>query len=108
MADIWRARDRAGREVALTEAGMTLLDERPWMAGWEDGIRNAIERPDFVNGDAEYPRRECFYQRAVPSGPWLKVVVNYVPVPPQGTWIGAVITAYPTWHRKRKERHLWP
>ena len=38
----------------------------------------------------------------------MKVVVNYRPVPPQGTWEGEVITAYHARRPKSKEAQLWP
>jgi hypothetical protein len=39
---------------------------------------------------------------------FLKVVVQYRPVPPQGTWAGEVITAYRGKKRKSREVLLEP
>jgi hypothetical protein len=69
-----------------------------------DEVRTAIERPDFVTRDARYRHREIYYRRVAPGPGLLKVVVQYRPVPPQGAWVGEVITAYRV--RKRKSREV--
>jgi hypothetical protein len=70
-----------------------------------DDIRTAIEQPDFVTRDWKYRHRENFYRRTASGRRYLKVVVNYRPVPPQGTWIGEVITSYcPNQPDEREER----
>lgn len=109
VATIWRARDRAGREVALTEMGEAhILERHPELVGAEQEIRTAIEAPDTVTRDATIPHRECLYRRSRLGRPLLKVVVQYRPVPPQGTWAGEVVTVLPVPKVKRKERRLWP
>jgi hypothetical protein len=103
MADIWRTRDRFGREVVLTEAGMEhILERRPRMAGRERDIRAVLEDPKQVNRDAQHPDRECFYGGRG-DGPYLKVVVAY-----RADDFGLVITAYPAQYVKRGEPQLWP
>jgi hypothetical protein len=78
------------------------------MADRMDDVRDAIEHPDFVAQDVRYHHREVHYRR-VPSGQsLLKVVVQYRPVPPQGTWAGEVITAYRVKKRKSREVMLEP
>jgi hypothetical protein len=109
VAEIWRTQDRAGREVVLTPTRLDhILGRHNYMAGRLDQVRTAVEQPDFVTRDSEYPRREICYRRT-PSGQGLmKVVVNYRPAPPQGTWIGEVITAYRIDERNIQEVQLWP
>jgi hypothetical protein len=95
--------------VSLTDAARGhIVGKHPAMPGREADVRAAIESPDFVNADARYPRRENHYRRAGVGAPYLKGVVKYRPVPPQGTWIGEVVTAYPTRVVPPKEQHLWP
>ena len=109
MEEVWRATDRSGRQVVLNADGWRhILDRHPEFTGRENELRAAVERPDRVTRDAFIAVRECLYRRTTGPRPWLKVVVHYRPVPPQGTWAGSVITAYPAPEVKRKERQLWP
>jgi hypothetical protein len=78
------------------------------MAGRLDEIRLTVEQPSLVARDVKYPRRNNHYRRVLVEPGWLKVVVNYRPIPPQGTWLGEVITAHPVDGPKRKEALLWP
>jgi hypothetical protein len=106
VEEIWRTRDRRGRVVVLTVASWAhILDRRAAMANRLDQVRAAIERPDLVTRDVRHFHREIHYRR-FPSGGWLKVVVGYRPVPPQGTWAGVVITAYPVERPRSKEEPL--
>ena len=111
MAVIKRLRDRAGREVVLTEARWAhILREHNELAGRRAEIRATVELPEFVSADADNAHRENHYRRLGPNEPFLKVVVHYRPVPPQGTWEGEVITAHQVGTRrvKRREQQLWP
>ncbi|MGH2617237.1 MAG: hypothetical protein ACRDJC_18545, partial [Thermomicrobiales bacterium] len=85
-----------------------MLDEHAEMASRLDEVRIAVERPDFVTRDREYRHREIHYRVALFRPPLLKVVVQYRPVPPQGTWAGEVITAYPVKARDPREEPLPP
>ena len=98
MAAIWRARDRGGREVELTEARWAHImeDHESDMTGREADVWAAVGRPDRVSADANDPRRECLYRYLGPGRLKLKVVVGCEPVPPSGAWAGTVITAYLT------------
>lgn len=109
MATIWRTRDRLGREVILTEAGREhMLSKHPEMATRVDEARATVEQPDLVTRSAGYPHRECFY-RNVPLGRLkTKVVVNFRPVPPQGTWQGRVVTVHRTRRVGPEEEQIWP
>ena len=109
MAEIWRTRDRRMCEVTLTSARRAhILDEHAELASQLDEIRTAIKHPDLVTRDARYARRENHYRRAPFGLGWIKVVVNYRPVSPQGAWMGEVITAYPIDRPEPKEAPLWP
>ena len=109
MATVWRTRDRLGRAVVVTEADWQhiVAQRAPAVPSLGD-IRAAVETPDVVNADARYPRRENHCRRAGAAGSYLKVVVAYRPVPPQGTWAGRVVTAYHTGTFPQKEQNLWP
>lgn len=109
MAEVWRTRDRIGREVVLTSLRHDhILAEHDDLAPQMDDARLATEQPDFITRDARYPHRENHYRRTLWSQLLVKVVVNYRPVPPQGTWEGEVITAYRARRPKSKEAQLWP
>ena len=63
MAEIWRTRDRFGREVILTDLGWAhILVGHPEMAGRESDIRAAVEDADFINWDADRADRENHYR----------------------------------------------
>lgn len=109
MAELWRTRDRLGREVVFTsEARNHILERHDDMADRLSEIRSVVERPDYVTQDADYPHRENHYRRTPSGRRFIKVVVEYRPVPPQGTWAGAVVTAHISRKPKRKEALLWP
>jgi hypothetical protein len=109
LEEIWRTQDRLGREVVFTtECRGHILDEHDDMADRLDAVRPAIEQPDYVTLDADYPHRENHYRRTPSGRRYIKVVVEYRPVPPQGTWIGKVITAHICRKIKREEALLWP
>ena len=104
MADIWRTRDRFGREVVLTDRGWAhILAGHPELLGREGDFRGVVETSDFVNFDADHANRENHYRWSVGDGLHLKVCVEYAAIGP-----GAVVTA-PLLHRiKRRERRRWP
>jgi hypothetical protein len=107
--EIWRTRDHLGRVVVLKPAGLdhVRLRHQEFARRLEEA-RSVIERPDFVTRDRHRAHRECFYRQELSGKGLIKVVVHYRPIPPQGTWIGEVITAYHTDHRAPKEVRIWP
>ena len=109
LAEIWQTWDYLGREVVFTtDRHDHVLQRHGDMADRLDEIRATVERPDFVTCDRGYPRREIHY-RYTPSGQgFIRVVVNYRPVPPQGTWAGEVITGFRVEERNFEEVQLWP
>ena len=78
------------------------------MADRLDEVRISIEQPDYVTRDPRYHHREIHYRRTPSGKGWIRVVVEYRPVPPQGTWAGEIITAYRVERRKGKEVPLEP
>jgi hypothetical protein len=109
VAEIWQTRDRAGRDVVLTPAGFDhILQGHDEIVDQLDEVRTTIEQPDFVTRDARYHHREIHYHRRASGQGLLKVVVQYRPVPPQGTWMGEVVTAYHVRKHKRTEVLLEP
>ncbi len=109
MAAIWRIRDRLGREVVLTEMRWQHMRYRHQdMAQRLADVRAVIENPDVVTVDADFGHRQNSYRRFGTSRLFVKVVVHYRPVPPQGMRVGEVITAYTTQRIAAKENALWP
>jgi len=95
LEEVWQVQDYRGRDVLFTEASRDhILHRRRELAAILSDIREAISRPAVVTRDLTYPRRECHYGFiAAPPG-MIKGVVQYRPVPPQGRWVGEIVTAY--------------
>jgi hypothetical protein len=85
-----------------------IISEQAELAYFMDAVRIRGERPDLVRRDRQYAHRDNHYRRASPDRLWKKVVVNYRPVPPQGTWEGEIITAHYIDSPASKEVKLWP
>lgn len=73
------------------------------MAGHLNDVQTTVEAPEVVTRDTEYMHREVYYRRPTGRQLFLRVVVLYRPVPPQGAWTGEVVTAYQTARVDRKE-----
>jgi hypothetical protein len=98
-----------GREVIFTSARRDhVLQRHSDMADRLDEVRSAIEQPDLITRDREYARRQVHYRRTPSGRGFIRVVVNYRPVPPQGTWAGEVIIAHRVNERDMEEVQLWP
>jgi hypothetical protein len=78
------------------------------MVGRLGAVQTTVEHSDFITRDREYPHREVHYRRTPSEQGWIRVVVNYRPVPPRGTWVGEVITAFRIDRRDIEEEPLWP
>jgi hypothetical protein len=79
----------------FTEASRDhILQRRRDLATNLSEIREAISRPAVVTRDLKYARRECHYGFTSSPPGMIKVVDQYRPVPPQGRWVGEVVTAY--------------
>jgi len=107
--EIWRTRDRAGRDVVLTSATRDhILRRHAKKADRLAEIRTATEHPDLVARDVKFDRREIYYRRTPSAQGWMRFVVYYGPVPPQGIWAGEVITSYYVDEPNVQEVQLWP
>ncbi len=105
MTNVIEARDPRGWTVFCTEAQWErhVLAARSWMAGWEDDVKTAIEKPVLpIFQDADFEDRHIYY------GPnhrgkdrYMKVVVV---VKEEG--LAEVITAFPTDSAKSGEKML--
>jgi hypothetical protein len=109
MATLWESVDRFGRVVRLTEEGWShIVTDRKRATPSIGEVRAAVEAPTRVTVDAKFAQRECYYRGQDQSRLFLKVVVHYRPVPPQGTWEGTIITAFFVGSVPRREAHRWP
>jgi hypothetical protein len=109
LVEIWTTHDRLKRDVVLLAKGVGHIRERHGsMADRLDEIRIAVEQPDLVTRAIDYERRENHYRRRPSGKAWTKVVVQYRPVPPQGTWRGEVITAFRVGNPDPEEEILTP
>ena len=109
MDEIWRTRDNFDRVVYLSRVKLAHIRSRhKEFADRLVDIRSTIEKPDFVARHRLREHRECFYREEAPGKELIKVIVHYRPIPPQGTWIGEVTTAFPVGLYRPKEVKLWP
>jgi len=107
---IRRGWERLGWDVALMVVGSAhiLVGQANDLTGREAEMGEAVARAETIPEDARDARRECHYRRVGPGHRLLKVVVGYNPVPPLGTWIGTVVTAYFVGAVEPKEKPRWP
>lgn len=105
--------DRLGREIVLYEDTWYdhILVDHPRMANRVDALEQTITRPDRITRDRFIPERECYYRTGILPPPdkryYLKVVIEFVGVGPDGIERGIVVTAYPSPHIAPDEAHLW-
>lgn len=104
MATLFEAIDIWGRRVTCDEDWWNLhvVGQRPFMQGWHDQAKRAIENPLAVHRDAVHKDREIFYVARKGREPYLKVVVSF-----KGN-IGTVLTTYLTGKIKPGEVPIWP
>ena len=99
----------AGREVSLTAARSAhIVGQHPDMVGRLANVRATVEAPEAVTRDRTYPNREVHYRRPPGELRYVRVVVRYLPVPPDGTFVGEVITAHWIGMVEQRETHVWP
>lgn len=109
MDELWRIQDYLGREVVLTEIRREhIVSEHSDLVRQMAEVRHTIEQPEQVRRDRTYAHRENSYKRKPSGKRWMKVVVHYRPVPPQGTWVGEVITAFSVEEPEPQEVLKWP
>lgn len=82
-----------------------ILAEKPYLAGEEKTVQEAIETPDGIYQDKDYSTTQIYIKRhknimLKPYGPYLKVPVNIES--------GTVKTAYCTFQSSEKTEKLYP
>ena len=105
MPNLFEVTDPRGRKVVCTEERWSghVLQARPWMKGWEEEVRAAIEEPYFgVYQDADYPNRNIYYRLHKGKDRYIKVVVSFEDE------VGRVVTAFPMSSPKAGEKLIWP
>jgi hypothetical protein len=108
LEEIWRIQDYLGQEVVLTEVRREpIVSEHSELVRQLADVRHTLEQPDQVRRDRKFAHRENSYKRKPSGKRWMKVVVHYRPVPPQGTWVGEIVTAYDVEEPEPLEVLLW-
>jgi hypothetical protein len=107
MGIIFEATDPRGYKVICTEEIWygKILTKRPFMAGWEERVRRAIESPSLpIFQDATLENRHIYYRLSDKgSHRYIKVVVAF-----HTEESGRVISAYPCDSGKSGEKPIWP
>lgn len=107
MANIFEAEDLRGKKIICTEDCWNnhILRNRPFMNGWEDDVKEAIQDPTLgcIYQDAEREDRCIYYRLNRRNNSYIKVVVNF-----DSNGLGNVITAFPTSAPKSGEKLIWP
>ena len=70
-----------------------IVRNRPELDGREDEVIEAIQNPELVLQDRDYPNRKHHIRRA-PEGLYLKVVAGYRYDAASGTVLGHFVTAF--------------
>lgn len=106
---VWSTLDRLGRSVVLTASGWSHIRDRHGDTIDSAGMVGvAIEQADEIVRDAGYLHREIHMaELGKPELP-VRVVVHFRPVPPDGTWVGEVVTAFRGRPLKAGGNRQWP
>ncbi len=106
---IWSTTDRLGRLVVLSDAGWQHIYRRHGDTVEDpEMVKAVIQGAERIVADAVYPHRSIHVAAlGNPSLP-MRVVVHYRPEPPDGTWIGDVVTAFRGRPPKDGGRTQWP
>jgi len=80
-----------------------ILGSRPWMEGWENLVKEAIQTPFHICEDAKHKDRNAYYLLHVTKKDrYIKVIVKF-----NAKHEGFIISAYPTDSGKQKEKVIW-
>lgn len=104
MSYIFETTDPRGFKVFCTEDcwNSHILVARPFMKGWEQVVREAIEQPSIgIFRDVQHPDRHIFYRIQQGNTRYIKAVVKF------NDNSGTVITAFPTDSCKSGEKLIW-
>ena len=105
MANIFEVTDPRGYVVVCSEEiwNSHILANRPFMTGWEEEVKAAIQSPSFgVYQDANRQERQIYYRRHTGKQRYMKVVVAFFEKDS-----GSVVTAFPTASMKAGEKLIW-
>jgi hypothetical protein len=105
MPKIFEVNDPRGYTVVCSEEiwNSHILANRPFMKGWEDDVKSAIENPTFgIYQDANHQERHIYYRLHAGRQRYIKVVVKF-----DADNFGDVITAFPTDSMKAGEKLIW-
>src|SRR3972149_571960 len=82
MGNVIDAIDNRGYRIICTDDIWygKILVSRPWMDGWEDLVREAIQNPSFICQDATHKNRNAYYMLHVTKlNRYIKVVAQFSP-----------------------------
>lgn len=105
MEILFEATDPRGRIVICSREYWEshILLQRPFMEGWENEAKKAIEKPSLgIYADAHIANREVYYLKRKSGVDLLKVVVDFTEE------TGIVVTAHPRNTPKPGEKMIWP
>ena len=80
MSNVIDVKDCRGDSVICTEELWygKILTSRPWMKGWEDLVREAIQKPSFICQDVDHKNRNAYYLIHVTKfNSYIKVVAKF-------------------------------
>jgi len=82
-----------------------MLARHPFMRGWEEEVKAAVERPTFglIYQDTENENRHIYYLLREHTRRYIKVVVDF-----EDQDLGIVVTAFQTSSGKSGEKLIWP
>src|SRR5665213_4478662 len=79
-----------------------VLENRPFMSGWENEAEQVIQQPNAIFRDASFSNRRCYYRLRGNGRSYLKVVTEQVAEKRH-----RLITSFPTDAPKQGETILW-
>lgn len=106
MTILFEVNDPRGYRVVCTQETWEkhVLEQRPFMDGWENFVKSAIENPDIgIYQSVSRPNREIYYGKLYSSPRYIRIVVEF-----NDDRTGKVITAFPSDSGKTGERLTWP
>lgn len=105
---VFEAKDRDGDPVRCDAKSWKrkIAREHPELAGCERHVAEAIEQPDLIFRDRDYPDRRVFLKLGtVRPKFYLRVVVEYALI--RGSFKGRVVTAFLTPDLREGDTLLW-
>lgn len=103
--NVFEVMDCRGNKIGCSEETWhgKILGSRPFMKDWLPLVKEAIERPHFICGDAEKKDKNVYYMlHEYKKNKYIKVVTRLTPKKK-----GFVIAAFPTDSGKEGEDIIW-